>query len=42
MEIAVPMRPRNWDSAEERYVRAERASRGCGDEESGCGILIQF
>lgn len=39
MGIAVPVRPRNWDRAEERYVRAERSSRGCRAGEPGWGIL---
>jgi hypothetical protein len=37
--MAVPVRPRNWDSAEVRRVRAVRASRGVVDEVLGWLIL---
>jgi hypothetical protein len=38
MGIAVPVTPRNCDRAEERYVRAERGSRGWRGGESGWGM----
>lgn len=37
--MVVPVRPRNWDSAEVRRVRAVRASRGVVDEVLGWLIL---
>jgi hypothetical protein len=40
MGIAVPVTPRNCESAEERYVRAERASRGWRGGVSGWGMLV--
>lgn len=33
MEIAVPVTPRNWESAEERYVRVVSSSRSVFAEE---------
>jgi hypothetical protein len=41
MGIAVPVTPRNCDRAEERYVRAERGSRGWRGGESGWGMLFE-
>ncbi len=45
MGMAVPVRPRNCDSAEVRYVRAVRASRGSALQgrwraEEGAGWVI--
>jgi hypothetical protein len=41
MGIAVPVTPRNCDRAEERYVRAERGSRGWRGGVSGWGMLLE-